>query len=55
MTIDVCRCGEILPSVEDTETPFEFCSKKCKLNAEFDQRMIDICEKDKTHTKNQSG
>jgi len=27
---DICRCGSILPKVKDNETPFEFCSLKCK-------------------------
>ncbi|KKM24316.1 hypothetical protein LCGC14_1606260 [marine sediment metagenome] len=26
----ICRCGRELPTVPDTETPYEFCSQQCK-------------------------
>ena len=28
-----CRCGAELPTVSDDETPYEFCSDKCKAAA----------------------
>lgn len=30
-----CHCGNTLPDVKETETPFEFCSVKCKAKALF--------------------
>jgi len=29
--VNICRCGTKLPSVPDDETPFEFCSERCKI------------------------
>lgn len=26
----ICRCGKTLPSVPIDETPYQFCSEKCK-------------------------
>ena len=28
-----CRCGTALPAVPDDETPYEFCSAACRLEA----------------------
>jgi len=28
-----CHCGAELPTVSDDETPYEFCSEKCKAAA----------------------
>jgi len=25
-----CRCGKRLPDVRENETPYQFCSQKCK-------------------------
>lgn len=34
---NICRCGAYLPDVKDIETPYEFCSKRCKLEASIDE------------------
>jgi len=32
--VDQCRCGAVLPTVADDETPYQFCSEECKAQEE---------------------